>query len=230
MKSFARKGAAAKQQNSKDQKAQDASASGSDSRVKEQLSHSNRQLQAMANQVRALGAVPFSSSGQIRAAARRAAAATKAVAAATATNPIVVAIGPKEAIGQQRLRLRQVSPMQTRLKTNQKHLLLLQARRTYRTLHARSARRLGTTPTCVPRRPKAPLEGPRAAIAAARNQAARNRAAPSPRRKPKAHQKEVVSAISTNLGGLLTAGDQRNAQMATSAVSNMLGVRLSMTS
>ena len=60
LKSFARKGAPAKEQKSKNPKAQDAqsSASGADSRVKEQLSHSNRQLQAMANQVRALGATP----------------------------------------------------------------------------------------------------------------------------------------------------------------------------
>ena len=50
LKSFARKGAPAKEQKTKNPKAQDAqsSASGADSRVKEQLSHSNRQLQAMA--------------------------------------------------------------------------------------------------------------------------------------------------------------------------------------
>ena len=62
LKSFARKGAPAKQQqNSKSSNAHDteSSVSGADTRVKEQLSHGNRQLQAMANQVRALGALPL---------------------------------------------------------------------------------------------------------------------------------------------------------------------------
>ena len=55
LKSFAKKGVPGKSQNpKKDQKAKSPAhdaetASGSDSRVKEQLSHSNRQLQAMAN-------------------------------------------------------------------------------------------------------------------------------------------------------------------------------------
>ena len=60
LKPSARKGAPAKEQKGKKATTHDAesNASGEGSRTKEQLAHSNRQLQAMAKQVRALGATP----------------------------------------------------------------------------------------------------------------------------------------------------------------------------
>ena len=117
--SFARKGAPAKQkQNSKAQDTE-SGASGADTRVKEQLSHSNRQLQAMANQVRALGAVPLF--------VKR----TNQGSNEKVTNLVhVAAAKQKAAIEALNMRkLKQVSLMQTNLKASQKQQLLLHHRR-----------------------------------------------------------------------------------------------------
>ena len=95
LKTSAKKRAAGKGQDPKrdskkkaNKPAKDAeSASDSDSRFKERLSHSNRQLQAMASQVRALGAVPVF--------VKRPGSAGSEKARAATTKAVVAATGPK---------------------------------------------------------------------------------------------------------------------------------------